>query len=768
MADISKKLKLIAELDDRKIKRQISQLKKDLEGLSLKGQDLSAFNKSANILKDAAKDLKDAVNQFRKISPQRINTVSGGGAGAGTGGVRRPSRQAEQMREVFDPEARGGRGRRVRLKGMEEYSQETKTVYKDRMQRLEAERKYQLETAKKVQEAQERADMRRRKKEEQERQKAERRRERSIRGGLAAAGRQAGMQMPVARQTAESLGEFLPGGFTGFGRRMRGRAYRGMRGMGLSAGAARGVMGALGTAGTIAGGTALAGGAIVGAGALGSSMINENIRTEQEFRATAAGRQQEQAFSLLNQQGLTSAQLAGARQRGESGLSGIAGGLGNVLSMRGLGAAAISVFNPSAGARQFSQLYQTGRMGAGQNEIETRQTEMRLALAAGGRARSMRDPRFNALRGGGVTGQQLTAAQMAGADRGFGIQETIDQFTEARQFLGNRGAANNIGAMQNIFNRTGVGVGAQAQAAELLTGTQGGQGYDRSVTQVQEILKKGVAAGLDTSKSGKFLQTTVNYIQQNQGLGDIDVGGVTNRMADFAQGFAGGGPVTGSNLRQAMQLAQMQRTESVSTSGLSGIGNIVGIQQAFQGAGANLDAGTMLALTNLSQDADEDDIRTILRDADLGDITGEQRENLVGRVMESRRGTQSRGANIAFGPGNRNLSRFFRGRERGITTEQQIGAEEAERMRSLNVGLRQRGLGPTGQLAEAPQGAEMASRIAEANQQQAAFVQGMEVMNTRTSDTAANLERLNKEIEKSVRAFRDFQSTSVSRQGGGG
>ncbi|NIU02221.1 MAG: hypothetical protein GWN01_15365 [Nitrosopumilaceae archaeon] len=761
MADISKKLKLIAELDDQKVKRQIDQLKKDLEGLSLKGQDLSAFDKSANVLKDAAKELKEALKQFQRISPKRITTVTGTQQKQGTQqAVTRPTR-ASQVREIFDPEARGGRGRNVRLRGEQEYSKLTQTVYKNEQQRLEAERRYRIKTQELVNQKAEQSARKERQREQRAFEASRRQRERSVRGGLTAAGRQIGMQMPVARQAVESLGERLQGGFTGTGRRFGRRFYRGMRGMGIGQGAARGVMRFAGMAGSALG----LGAAAVGVTGLAAAGINENVRTRQQFQTLQAQRQQEEAFALLSQEGLTAGQMRGARRRGESGASGVAGGLSNIISMRGLGALATSIVSPRAGAEQFQQLYRSGRMEAGTREIETQQEVMRLAIEAGSRARGMRDVRFSNLRGGGVTGADLTSLQQAGTTQGFGIAETNQQFAEARQFLGNRGTRRNLGVMQDVFNRTGTGVAAQAQAAEIFTGAQGGRSFDRGTQQVIDVLKKGVASGLDASKASQFLKTTADYVQQNQGLGDIDVGGISTRLSDLAQGFAGGGDVTETNLRQAQQLSAIQRAESTSMSGLSGIGNIVGIQQAFQQSGANLDTGTFLALSNLSQDAGEGDIRTILRDADLGENV--DRDSLVQSILESRQNTQTRGSDIVFG-NNRNLSRAFRARERGITTEQQIGAEEAETFSRFNRRLRDRGLDTEGALPETTRGAEFQSRVAEAQQQQIAFVEGMEVMSIRTSDAAENLGRLNKEIEKSIRAFQNFQNNSVSRQGGGG
>lgn len=756
MADIQKKLKLVAELDDRKVKRQIEQLKKDLEGLSLKGQDLSGFTKSANILKDAARELKEAVNQFKRVSPQRINAVTGT-PGAGQGGVQTPrrQRQQEQVREVFDPEARGGRGRNVRLRGEQEYSFRTQTVYRNQQQRLEAERRYKIKTQEIIAKKEEQAAARRRQRDLQAQEAERRQQERFVRGGLTAAGRQFGIGLPQSRQIVETVGGRLEGGFTGFGRRIGRGAYRGMRRLGMSRGAARGAMGIAGRTGAALG----VAGAVIGAGALGVAGYNNFIQAQQERRQLQAQAEQEEAFGLIEGTGLTAAQMRGAREEGQTGFRGFAAGVGSTMS---------DLFSLNIGAAVTGESFRRGRLEAGGREVETREAEMRLALEAGNRARAMRDIRFGAMRGGGVSGQDLTGLQAQGAAQGFGISETLQQFTQARQFLGNRGARRNLQAMQDIFNRTGTSVGAQAQAAEIFTGAQGGQTFDRGQQQTVDILKKGVAAGLDASKTQQFLKTTADYVQQQQGLGDIDVEAISTRLSDFAQGFAGGGDVTETNLRQAQQLAAIQRAESTSMSGLSGIGNITGIQQAFQGAGANLDTGTFLALTNLSQDADEDDIRTILRDSDLGDISEEQREQLIQNIQQSRQDTQARGADLVFGQGNRNLSRFFRGRERGLTTEQQLGAEEAETQRAFNRRLRDRGMGAEGQLPEVPRGEELRSRIVEAQQQQATFVQGMEVMATRTNDAAQNMGRLNEELKKVINSFQQYQRSTVSRQGGGG
>ena len=213
MADIEKRLKLIAELDDRKIKRQIDQLKKDLESLKFKGEDLSGFSKSASILKDAAKELRDAIQQFSRISPQKINAVAGArvtspggaaGGGAGGGGAR-GGRRGAQVREIFDPEAGGGRGRNVRLRDEQQYSPITQRVYKNQQQLLEAERNFRIrmqEDLSRRKEAELRREFQQR---ERFREQQRRQRERFVRGGLTAAGRQFGLGLPQSRQIVETV-----------------------------------------------------------------------------------------------------------------------------------------------------------------------------------------------------------------------------------------------------------------------------------------------------------------------------------------------------------------------------------------------------------------------------------------------------------------------------------------------------------------------------------------------------------------------------------
>src|SRR5690606_20291509 len=114
-----------------------------------------------------------------------------------------------------------------------------------------------------------------------------------------------------------------------------------------------------------------------------------------------------------------------------------------------------------------------------------------------------------------------------------------------------------------------------------------------------------VSAGLDASKAGKALEVTTNYLQSNAGFGAIDTDRIRNEILRNASGFAanrGSDSIELMDLQRARDAAQIRRSQSVSQSGLSGLGNFAGVLQAARESGLQLSTGQFMSAVNLSSD----------------------------------------------------------------------------------------------------------------------------------------------------------------------
>ena len=433
-----------------------------------------------------------------------------------------------------------------------------------------------------------------------------------------------------------------------------------MRAMGASPDAARrGAAGAEGASGKLlanAGRIASLGGGVLAAGH-GLTAIRRQM-AEREFRfvedasdgrflegmARRSGRS-EFAPKALGAAGGAAAGLAGGALLGSA--------LGPVGTLVGGGIGAIG--GGIAGA-----------MGMSNAQGELRVEQIRPLHRAFDEARGMSGGRISAMRGGGVGRSGLSLMGQRGAEaEGFSPQETLQHFLQARGSLGNAGARGAMGGMQSMFNATGVDIGTQASGIETLAGA-GRTSRGAAQTAQIDTIRKGVAAGLDVSKSGQFLRETSQLLQESTGMGRVDTNAMTSRMAEFSRGFAGGGDITDTNISQARQLSMMTRGESLATSGVSGIGNILGVQDAL-GAGAS--PGQLLAGSKLSSNATLEDIQSALG----------VDEETAKKIQASKQPGAAMGKGIsAMGLGEGDpLARFFRASERGQATEEDLGTQAA-------------------------------------------------------------------------------------------
>jgi len=467
-----------------------------------------------------------------------------------------------------------------------------------------------------------------------------------------------------------------------------------------------------------------------------------------EIQEQLAKNQQQFVLDALSQGGTISRIGQGGRDSLLGKLAGAAKGAGKGAAVGGLAGSFVPGIGTAAGSIA-GAVYggATGFFGGAEEEARSRMLRNPAANEALQKARAMRGIRMEALSGGGVTGSQLNITQQQGAERfGFSPQETLQQFIQSRQFLGNAGASENMGTLQEMQRRLGISAGETAQTGEVFAGAERGSmsgGVSRSV----EMLKRGIAAGMDASKTSQFLKTTASYVQQSIGLGTIDVGKVGESLQQLAGGFAGpGGNVTQVQLQQAATLQGQLKQESTSTRGLSGIGNIMAVQEAL-GPGATSEQ--LLAGSQISGEATSEDIMRILGvDKDKAEKLRQGKGNALNKGMQA--------AGVAGSP----MEFFMGARETGMTAEQFLGRKNAMDM-----------MGPAtpAEAVQLPEGAmgtkELANTIQDATKLQIEFSTGMKLLAEDTKDAADTMESFIERLNEATRALQDMAASSrVSKE----
>lgn len=624
MSDIKKELKVIASLDDSAIRKQIKSLQKELgAGISLQGNDLTQFKKTFDdIAKSFASEIRKAVRD-----------IGIGGRGAGVGGAIGSDRVSRT--EKKDKEKLSEMVRRANEEAWKEYSQEQGKAHADRVRQIEKEEK----TSKKSVESVKKEEEKLRKREEREKAKEHDR------------------DLKRSKEKFESLKQRNLDQQIQNSRLDRSMTARSLRALGMSdetaRSAARGVEGAGGIGGLAKGAAGVAGAA--GAAGIGALEI-QRMLTERKFREVSDVTSGRHLEALARQQG-----------RGRF-MPKFGGALAGGVAGMGAGAMAGSVFGPVGtvvgGAIGGIGGAITGGIKGSNIAGELSVEKIGPMIEAFQRAREISGSRRSALRGGMVAPSTLDRLNFGGANRGFSPEETMQQFMQSREFMGNSASAQTLGGFQRLMNTTGTGVGMQAQAAELFGGATG-TGMRSGAAQQEAILKKGVAAGLDVSKSGQFLRETMNFVQSTAGFGKVDLSSASERLARSAAGFAGGGEVSQLNLQQARQLQETMRTESFSRGGISGLGNISGVQEAL---GGKASTGQFLSAMSLSSNASVQDIMQSLQ---VDEATAK-------KIKASKeKGALQSGLDL-LAPGDQALQLGLGAMERGISTEQQLGARRGE------------------------------------------------------------------------------------------
>jgi hypothetical protein len=437
----------------------------------------------------------------------------------------------------------------------------------------------------------------------------------------------------------------------------------------------------------------------------GGATVVQGIQSYLDIRQTMAERENRFSRDLDAGFGVEGiARESGRNKYGLAGAAGVGGALaGGALGMKG-GAALGSFLGPlgaliggavgGVGGAAIGGLSSFFGVSNAQGELSKEQVQ--LLSDAEQRARALSPMRQQLMAGGGISPDVMTDQMMIGAKAyGMSGDQTLQAMLQARQFLGNRGASESFDQIMGNQRFLGIDAGTTASAIETMAGASGMSRGSAAQAQA-EVIKKGVAAGLDVSKSGKMLQTMDQFVQGAVGLGRLDTDQAGTQIASLAQGF-GGGNVTDITMRQAQSYADMLRQQSSSVEGLAGAANIMGIQQIGASAGG-FGTGTTLALSKLQSNATSEDIESILAE---GQRTGEVGKNAdIATIVKQVQAFKQQDQAMALADrmiGDKNTASFIMTQERGTTMQDELAARRAQ----AGVITPQAMAGAAGQIADA-------------------------------------------------------------------
>lgn len=515
----------------------------------------------------------------------------------------------------------------------------------------------------------------------------------------------------------------------------------------------------------------------LGAGLGAAAAIGETYEGIQEVRRTQAEMQNRFSRDLeqgLGVQGISReagrgrfragafGALAGGA-RGAAAGAALLGGAGAILgsaapvvgnlTLGGLGAAVGGIGGGILGGVRGAYRGLTG-----EGELTAEQTA--LLADAEARARAISPLRQQMMAGGGVRGATLTDQMKVGARQfGMSAEDSLNAMLQARETLGNKGAAESFNQILGNQRFLGIGAGTTAQAIETMAGA-GGESRMAAAAKQADVIKKGVAAGLDVSKSGKFLQSTMQYLQTTVGLGRVDTEAATNRIAAMTQGLAGAGPVTDVQLQQAQNLAQLIHGESSSIQGISGAANINQIQQIAQKYGG-LGTGTTLALAGMSSNAREEDILSVLTE---GQRTGEVGRNVdLAKAVKDIQSAKRQDSTLQFmnqiAGGNQNLAFGVMGAEQNFqgmyTTESLLGRQRAAQGQITPGAIQSATEAIEGAKAEVQKSPEFQLDVAQFTRSTESASKGLETFTTVTEQMANQMRKLLVDLEAAQKRFAD-------------
>lgn len=643
MSDIKKKLILEASLDDQKLKKQIQDLKKSIESVSIKqkiNQQTSSSLRSARTQDNSEKQKNAEINKAYKQREDEIKKQAQIAKALYRQEIAEAKKTAEVKKQLAkEVAAFEAQTQKDKVSGKEKAVSSFKKVQAEQQKADEKRQKEELAHAKRIEDLKDKA---------QEKRLREAARDMSRQSNFSQFDRKSRMtsQERLKEELMAKHGHKLDD------RSMmtKGLDYLESRGgrLGRGVGRVRGMR--LG----MAGGAAIG----IGAAALGAGVIADSyMRQERENRILRAQRQQEQLLMESQGLGVDAAISESGRREGGSGFKGMAASAGRLVS---------DVFSGNFVKAFSGQSIEEGRLTAGVQEAQARLEELaggRQALQA---ARGTRGAVRGLLRGGETTEADIINQQAFAADRfALSPNQTLQDLATARESLGQRAASQRITSLQRLREQTGVDIGQMAGAAETLGGFSG-QGSAAGVSQVQKVFKDAVSTGLDASKSGKFLQATAQYIESTAGFANVDTGQISGRMADLTSGFAGPGGPTLVDIQKAQQAQMMLQQESFGESGLAGVGNVTGVMKAL---GPNATGDQFLAALGASSNATVEDL------VGLG-LSEDQAKAVQGMKQQDSlaRGTELLGLDSGSGTGA-----YLAARERGTTTESQLALDRAVR-----------------------------------------------------------------------------------------
>lgn len=470
------------------------------------------------------------------------------------------------------------------------------------------------------------------------------------------------------------------------------------------------------------------------------------------------------------------AREAGRSRMGLASAAGVAGAVGGgLLGAKALGAAG-SFFGPlgtaigagvgAVGGAAIGGI--SSYIGTSNAMGEMSKEQVQLLADSEARARAISPMRQQMMAGGGMNRDTLTDQMKMGARRyGMSGEDTLQTMLQARGVLGNKGAQESFNPIMENQRFLGIDAGTTAQSIETMAGAEGGS-RSSAANKQSDIIKKGVAAGLDVSKSGKFLQNTMQYLQSTVGLGRADTDAATTRLANMTQGLSGGGDVTDTQLQQAQTLAQMLHGESSSIQGLSGAANlnqIQGISSKYGGFGT----GTTMALAGLSSNAGEKDILDVLAN---GQDNGEVGKNVdLNQAVKDIQSAKQKDATMDFmkqiAGGNNNLAIGALGAENNFqgnfTTESMLGRQRADNGQITPAGMQGAQEAIEGAKAGVTQSPEFQLDVAQFTRSTESAAKGLDTFTTVTEQMTNQMKKLLTDLEAAQKRFAD-----MSRQTGYG
>ncbi len=378
----------------------------------------------------------------------------------------------------------------------------------------------------------------------------------------------------------------------------------------------------------------------------------------------------------------------------------------------------------------------------GEKEVE----KYKVGLDSFQKAQELFGPRMNIMRGGGVDTTTLSAVQGLGVKQGYTPQETLQHFGQARDNLGNKTTARMLDSLQELQNRTGLGVGSSSQGIETMVGS-GHISADRGMQKIQDIMKKGVAQGFDSSRVRDLVEVTNQHLQEQTGLAKLDTSVVSDRLVALAKGFAGNGPLTDIAMSQAAKAAGMERTLSASTSGIAGIGNLTGIQDINKKSGGNMSGFTMLSLAGISK---YDDGTAVDKTLDAqSDFKGD-RSVIKKMVKDLKKDTYEAGVKTTGISGDAAL--YIKNQELGNQyTEDTTGLNNAQANAPGTLGL---GKLPEGSKAG---GGEFQNLVLRASQEQEVFITSVGAVGQANNMLKNSITDLVKHINESVLMMQKYK-----------